>query len=143
MSQSILHLTGVTVQKDFNGGPQVNFKANDNPAYGNLSFKVSNKKSYKKDQKAEYDNYTILWNNVKADDKIIELLNQPRVRVNIFGELTLETFNNNKFMRVVCYGRNSVSLASFGDNGDTNSNVKSGSSSNKDTSFDFDSDNGL
>lgn len=115
MSQAVLHLSDVYVSKGFDNKPQVTFKANEGSEYGVVRFKTSHKKVAKKGEKADYDNYTIEWRGVKSDSKMIELLNQPGVKVSLFGEITQEEFNGNKFIRVSCDGRNSVSIASYGE----------------------------
>jgi hypothetical protein len=117
MSQAILHLSDVYVSKGFNGAPQVKFIAKEGSDYGQLNFKVSYKKAAaKQGEKADYDNYSINWRNVKGDSKIIELLNQNGVKVSLYGEISQEEYEGKKFVRVTCDGRNSVSIAAYGEN---------------------------
>ena len=115
MSQAVLHLSDVYVSKGFDNKPQASFQANKDSEYGVVRFKTSHKKVAKKGEKAEYDNYTIEWRGVKGDSKVIELLNAPGVRVSLYGEVTQEEFNGNKFIRVTCEGRNSVTIAAYGE----------------------------
>jgi len=115
MSQAILHLSDVYVSKGFENKPQASFKANEGSEYGVVRFKTSHKKAAKKGEKADYDNYTIEWRGVKGDSKVIELLNQPGVRVSLYGETAQEEFNGNKFVRVSCEGRNAVTIAVYGE----------------------------
>ncbi|HLD91422.1 MAG TPA: hypothetical protein VI911_10495 [Patescibacteria group bacterium] len=114
MSQAITHLTDVYVSKGFDGKPQASFKANDKGEYGQVNFKVSHKKYTKTGEKAQYDNYSIQWRNVKGDSKVIELLNQPGTRVSLYGEQTQEVYMEKSFIRVTCEGRNAVNIV-FGD----------------------------
>ena len=132
MSQAVLHLNDVYVSKGFDNKPQTTFKANDGSDYGILRFKVSHKKVAKKDAKAEYDNYSVEWRGVKSDSKVIELLNQPGVRVSLYGETTQEEYENRKFIRVSCDGRNAVSIAAYGEKKESSGSTDFPPSSNSD-----------
>lgn len=115
MSQSIVFLNNVFVQKGFEGKSPVTYRALGDNGYGTMSFKVSNKKQPKKQgEKAEYDNYTIDVSGVKADSKLITILSNPGVKVSIHGDLTLEEYNGKKFMKVSCHSK-SIDISSFGD----------------------------
>lgn len=132
MSQAILHLADVYVSKGYDGVPAVKFSAKENSEYGQATFKVSHKKApAKTGDKPEYDNYSITWRNVKGDSKMIDLLNQPGVKVSLYGEITQEEFKGTKFIRVTCDGRNSVSIGSYGEKKE-DTLVSSPSSSNND-----------
>lgn len=119
MSQAIIVLTDVYVQKGFESKPQVSFKANEGSEYGIVRLKVSHKKPKARGaEKAEYDNYSIEWRNIKSDNKMIEFLGQPGVRVSIMGELTQEEYEGKKFCKVTCDSRNAISIATFGEKSD-------------------------
>lgn len=115
MSQSIVFLNNVFVQKGFEGKAPVTFHAIGDNGYGVMSFKVSNKKQPKKQgEKAEYDKYSIDVSGVKSDSKLIAILSNPGVKLSVHGDLTLEEYNGKKFMKVSCNSK-SIDISSFGD----------------------------
>lgn len=114
---AILHLTDVYVSKGYENAPQAKFTPNKgNEKYGTLNFRVSNKRSVRGQDgqySNVYDSYSVQWRGVSAESKVIGLINTESVRVSLFGELSNEEFNNNKFLRVSCEGRQGVQIASL------------------------------
>lgn len=105
----------VMVSKGFDNKPQVKFSAKDGSSYGSLTFKISHKKApAKTGEKGEYDNYSITVKNVKSDSKIIDMLNQPGVKISLTGTLSQEEYEGKKFCRITCESSYALTIDDYG-----------------------------
>ena len=114
---SLLSVTAshVMVSKGFDNKPQTKFSSKEGSAYGSLSFKVSHKKApAKAGEKGEYDNYSVTVKNVKSDSKLIDMLNQPGVKVSFMGTLSQEEYEGKKFSRITCESSYALTVDDYG-----------------------------